>query len=152
MLTEAHYRAALNFFYFLLLDEGLAISAADRVMRSTHRLVARTPVAKPDVILIGQLAKIFDSYQRRRGKIQTSPPRSDWKSSDPETLLAWKEFIQKRGREEFSVALTLHYLLGFSIEDLAEGLGVPEGTILHRLGRGLEQFSTTPFIQKKAGL
>jgi DNA-directed RNA polymerase specialized sigma24 family protein len=65
-------------------------------------------------------------------------------------LLVWKEFIQKKDVEEHIVVLTLRYLLGFEINVISAGLDVPEGTVLHRIGRGLEDFGQFEASRKRS--
>jgi DNA-directed RNA polymerase specialized sigma24 family protein len=145
MLTEAHYRAVLNFFYFLLLDEGMAISAAFKTMKQVQKITAKKESPPVNVALIKTMCAILDKYKEKQIAGAGTPPHSDWKSSKQEYLVAWKEFM-RRSELPVSVALVLRYILDYSPQLIAQALEIPEGTVYFRLGRGLESFGDSPVL------
>jgi hypothetical protein len=142
-LTEAQYHAVLNFFYFLLLDEGLALNAAYKSVKiMQNRMTDLRSQEKADAILISVISEVFHKYKKRHATLHSvvQPPKSDWKTPSRESVGAWKEYM-RRSTDEAPETMVLHYILNFPVAVISEGLNIPEGTVYFRLGRGLEGFA-----------
>ena len=146
MLNETHYRAVLNFFYFLLLDEAMALSASFRAIKKIQKKMKKKPVPDIDKVLISVSASVYELYRTHKQTVPSAPPKSDWKIPRQEYLIAWKEFM-RRAEPQFSVALVLNYILKYKPKIIAEALELPEGTINFRLGRGLESLAQSSVIK-----
>jgi len=140
MLNEAHYEAALNYFYFLLMDEGTSLHSALRAVQAVQKKHKSGQGREIDQALIKEMSsllqKALKKYQTPRG----NPAKSDWKAPSHEALAAWKDYL-RRSEPESAEALVLRYILNYPVKDISKALSVPEGTIYFRLGRGLEAFS-----------
>lgn len=142
MINEAHYGAVLNFFYFLLLDEGLALNASYKTAKIAQTKLKEIPQSQSTPALIAVMSDVFHKYQKRHDflKNSTQPPKSDWKVPNRDSMGAWREYM-KHATDDSPETLVLRYILEYPVETIAEGLGIPEGTVYFRLGRGLETFS-----------
>jgi DNA-directed RNA polymerase specialized sigma24 family protein len=150
-MSETHYRLVLNFFYFLLLDEAMAISAAFKAVQKIQKRIKNKPSdesysALLDKSIIKTITEVYTLYRTRKQNIQLAPPKSDWSVSRPEYLIAWKEFM-RRADPLFSEVLILHYILGYTPQLIADSLGMPVGTVTFRLGRGLESLGDSSVIK-----
>jgi DNA-directed RNA polymerase specialized sigma24 family protein len=141
MLLEAHYEAALNYFYFLLMDEGAALACALRAIKLSEKMSKSNPkTSSPEHVLIMTLSETLKKKMKKKWPRRGSPPKSDWKPPSSEILAVWKEYL-RRSDPDSAEALVLRYILGFSITTISEALSVPEGTVYFRIGRGLEAFA-----------
>jgi hypothetical protein len=46
MLEEAHYEAALNYFYYLLMDEGASLHSALRAVKAVQKKQKKITIEK----------------------------------------------------------------------------------------------------------
>jgi DNA-directed RNA polymerase specialized sigma24 family protein len=137
-LNEAHYEAALNYFYFLLMDEGSALHSALRAVQAVQKKAKTVQGKEIDLILIKEMASILQKVLKKN-QPKSNPAKSDWKTPNAESLASWKDYL-RRSEPESAEALVLRYILNYSVKEISKALGVPEGTIHFRLGRGLESF------------
>ncbi len=140
MPIEAHYEAALNYFYFLLLDEDVALHSALRALRAFQKNSKTLKEAEADQALIKEMSALFQKYLKKNHRAKSNPAKSEWKVLNSDSLAAWKEYV-RRSESESSEVLVLRYILNYSVGDISKALGIPEGTIYFRLGRGLEAFA-----------
>jgi hypothetical protein len=141
MLLEAHYEAALNYFYFLLMDEAAALACALRAIKASEKISRSSlKTTPPEHVLIMTLSGTLKKKMKKKWSHSGSPPKSDWKPPSSESLAVWKEYL-RRSDPDSAEALVLRYILGFSVKTISEALSVPEGTVYFRIGRGLEAFA-----------
>jgi hypothetical protein len=134
-----------RYFFFILLDGEKVfrwtskawhqLSSARKRSRDSHSASSVAPQ------LISIVHKDWQSILR------TSPAGQPYRISNPVWKLpegvdfgSWLEF---RRQAEADVIFTVVgvKLIGFSIREMAAGLGVSEGTIMHRLGKGVRQLT-----------
>jgi DNA-directed RNA polymerase specialized sigma24 family protein len=144
MPSEAHYEAALNYFYFLLMDEGSSLQCALRTVRLFQKKLKRNPNLNVDQLLISVMSAVLHQAYKKQFVVTSSTPKSDWKTPNSDTLASWREYL-KRSEPDSAEALVLRHILGYPVKVISEALSVPEGTIYFRLGRGLEVFSAGKF-------
>ena len=141
MFTEAHYQAVLKFFYFMLLDESLALAAALDTVKRIQTLLKKAPTLKMELLLIDTMQAVLVRYRKRqRHLVLTTPAKSEFKISNLDHLVRWKEFM-KKSDDQINETLVLRYILDYTPDLIAEGLGVPVGTVFYRIRHGLEAFS-----------
>jgi DNA-directed RNA polymerase specialized sigma24 family protein len=140
MLNEAHYEAALNYFYFLLMDEGSSLHSALRAVKLVQKKHKAIQGKEIDQALIREMSLIFQKVLKKNQPPKGNPAKSDWKAPNSDALASWKDYL-RRSEPESAEALVLRYILNYSIKDISKALSVPEGTIHFRLGRGLEAFA-----------
>lgn len=139
MLNEAHYEAALNYFYFLLMDEGPSLHSALRAVKAVQKKQKAAQGREIDQALIKEMSSILQKILKKGQPPKGNPAKSDWKAPNSEALGSWKDYL-RRSEPESAEALVLRYILNYSVKDISKALSVPEGTIYFRLGRGLESF------------
>lgn len=127
------------FFYFCFMDESRARLACQKALRPLREFL-KNPSAEATwrVQLVKSTQKIL-AKQKNFGSVShigfvqghiRFPEGSDWGP--------WFEF-RKRTEPELFTAVIWVKVLGFKISEVAEGLGVTEGTVRFRLSRGLRE-------------
>jgi hypothetical protein len=144
MSGAAPTKLALNFYYFLLCDEALAIMAATRAMKTFKKISAKLPEANKDILLVKELVRHFNKIKTKMNSSKLggalTVAKSEWEIPKAVPFSQWKEYIKKSDGLCDDV-LVLRYILNFPTNVIAEAMNVPEGTVLFRLGRGLEVLS-----------
>jgi DNA-directed RNA polymerase specialized sigma24 family protein len=150
MLSEAHYSAALNYFFFLLSDEALALSAAYKSIKHAQKYFKKHPESDVDRVAIAAMHAVLEKFHGRLREPSSPPPESNWRVPNREYLALWREHMRKVDLHSCE-ALVLRYILGFKAQIISDALNVPEGTVYYRIGRGLEAFAQVPsFKQARA--
>ncbi len=139
MFTEVHYEAVLNYFYFLLMDEGPSLHSALRAVQAVQKKHKATQGKEIDLALIREMSLVFQKVLKKNQTPKGNPAKSDWKAPNSDALGSWKDYL-RRSEPESAEALVLRYILNYSVKDISKALSLPEGTIHFRLGRGLETF------------
>ncbi|MBK9293855.1 MAG: hypothetical protein IPM57_05325 [Oligoflexia bacterium] len=90
---------------------------------------------------------LISDYEKIKSKIKNKNligahqlTKSQWNQVDPTKLIKWKHFI-KNADSQLEVVLALRYLLNVPNDIISQAMDVPKGTVLYRIGRGLEQLS-----------
>src|SRR5690349_11913673 len=106
MPTEAHYEAALNYFYFLLLVEGAALHSALRAVQAIQKKIKTSSGPDIDQALIKEMSLIFQKYLKKTPQTKGNPAKSDWKVPNNDSLSSWKEYL-RRSEPDSAEALVL---------------------------------------------
>lgn len=130
-----------RFFFLSLLDESAAFSAATKTLQIWRARLSRS--SHPDIMGESLLvATLFQQWQLLHKATQAGQPlvfsTEDWQLPPGLDLGPWLEFRKEALPEEFFAVLMVK-VLGFSVDGTAQGLEVSEGTITHRLARGLRR-------------
>ena len=133
MMDEQIIRSVTLFFYLNLFDSRASYSASQKVLSSWKDLDSDhrsdlIPLARK-ILKASHGLKIF-SPQGVPVEFAIPPNFS---------MDAWMEFRKRADSAEFEAVLWSS-VLGFTDEEVAAGLGVTEGTIRHRVSRGLREF------------
>lgn len=144
MVTSAHAKLALNFFFLLLTDEPLAITAASQAIDGFRK---KLEIEKNtgEALLISEMLKTLEKIKSKSKYKQVvgshSLPSSEWKVPHPQSLSRWKEYLHKSdGQSE--IVLVLRYALDVPVKVISDAMKIPEGTVMYRIGRGLELLAT----------
>jgi hypothetical protein len=131
-MDEKIIRSVSLYFYLNLFDPRLAFSASQKTLARFRDLESNSNI---DLIKIAR--KILT---HAKGPKVFGPGADAGEFTIPKelNLKAWKSFKQISDSAEFEAVLWSR-VLGFSDEDVAAGLDVTEGTIRHRVGRGLRE-------------
>lgn len=149
MVTETHYRALLNFYFFLLVNEGMTVAVSHRAANYVQKQLTKEPSQKIELLLIRTMVKFLEKYRSSRIHVGGTPPKSDWKVKNSQFVVGWKEFL-RTCESQYSVILVLRYLLSYQPQIISEALDIPVGTVYFRLGRGLEAMAKSAPIQTLA--
>jgi RNA polymerase sigma-70 factor (ECF subfamily) len=92
---------------------------------------------------------------RARGRIELHVAMPDLCEKDPGQALAERDELERGFRQldaEQRTVLVLHYYLGLSLEEAAEALGVPAGTVKSRLHRAIQAMRAALDADARPGL
>lgn len=131
-MDEALLRSVSLYFHLTIEDERRAHAASLNALSQIRRMPSKTNKAL--IILI--LHKLRAKASRLR--IHHWPFKKEetsW-SHGKLDMQVWRTFMSRAYDTEVEAVL-LSRVLGFSDIDIANGLGVSEGTIRYRVGRGL---------------
>ena len=153
LLSDA--RSFALFFFFALLDETMAVDAAERAI-SAWKASANSAASGSGKTPAGNRAQFvrlckrridaeraLQRSERKRGatgreeRIGASAPGGDgssWKVSDADTMAAWIRFAREASDDEVN-ALILTRVLKIDENDVAIGLATSIGALRNRIGR-----------------
>lgn len=139
MISQSEVRSLALFFFFACLDEFRAKEMASKVSDDFEKNIKKTPSVDRELLLIRLTTNAWTAYRDKlpRGRFRFSPD-SGWKLPANLDLSHWKEF-QKNAPEDELVAVIWVKILGFSEHKISQAVGLTEGTIRYRLGRGLRK-------------
>lgn len=142
-LFDEHWLTAWRAAYAVTGRTDLADDAAQDAFVTAIRRLSSYDRSRPFAPWIAKIAvnRARDLLRaERRRKAETldgtaqAPPRTD-----VTPLMGAIAALPVEQRE----AVVLHHVLGFSLREVAEVVGVPEGTVASRLGRGVAQLRET---------
>ena len=129
-MDEKIIRSVALFFYLNLFDSRQAFSASQKTLASWKD---HGGVNKSTLIPIAR--KILNRTTSFRG-FGPQGPSGDFNPPMELNIQPWREFKKRADSAEFETVLWSQ-VLGFSDSDVAQGFGVTEGTVRHRVNRGL---------------
>ena len=142
-LFDDHWLTAWRAAYVVTGRSDLADDAAQdafvSAIRSWSRFDSRRPFA-PWIakIAINRARDLLRAERRREGSGLDETAQAA-ERADATPLLAAVAALPVEQRE----AVVLHHVLGFTLSEVAEIVGIPEGTAASRLGRGVAQLRET---------
>lgn len=139
MLNDSEVRALALFFFFACLDETRAKEAASKAADEFERMRRKDANLDSTIGVVSASSNIWDEYRARisRGRPRYSAD-SGWILPENVDMGHWKEF-QKSAPEDELVSVIWVHILGYSEEVVARALGLTEGTLRYRVGRGLRK-------------
>ncbi len=80
--------------------------------------------------------KCYDILNKNKNLISAEiVPENSYEESK---IVNMEEGILSKIRDDYKIVLTLHYVMGFSVKEIAKLLAIKEGTVKSRLSRGRE--------------
>jgi RNA polymerase sigma-70 factor (ECF subfamily) len=143
-LVRRHWRPAWRAAYALTRSHASAEDAVqDAFLRAFGRL-DRFDADRPFAPWICRIAVNCAIDQLRRTRAHELPePAPEAASDDPQLWSALAEL-----RLERRAPIVLHYLLGYSFDEVAELLEIPRGTVASRVTRGLGELRQTMEVRR----
>jgi RNA polymerase sigma-70 factor, ECF subfamily len=142
-LFDEHWLTAWRAAYAVTGRSDLADDAAQdafvNAIRSWSKFDGNGPFAPWIAKIAVNRARDLLRAERRRKLTSLDEATEAPGRTDLSGLLAAVAALPQEQRE----AVVLHHVLGFSLREVAEVLGVPEGTATSRLGRGVAQIRQT---------
>ena len=142
-LFEEHWLTAWRAAYAVTGRADLADDAAQdafvNAIRSLGRFDRRKPFAPWIAKIAVNRARDLLRAERRREAAQSVEKTEAPARTDVSGLLLAVAALPPEQRE----AVVLHHVLGFSLREVAEIVGAPEGTVTSRVGRGVAQVRQT---------
>jgi hypothetical protein len=139
-MKEAQIRSVALFFFYTFLDKNLALKAAFEALRLFEkRIKERDPMAPQNPVLVYCTYKIWKKYSKKRNlKTEDFPLTSEgWIIPDGIKMEPWRQFAKDTDPQIY-LAVIWSQLLQFTDKDISEGLGIAEGSIRYRVGKGLK--------------
>ena len=137
-LQESHYRHILNFFYFLFLDETMALQASTSAAHKLQKQARKS--AKANVSLDVELIRIVRYVARHFTKNTRRQPARKlldaWTVPPVSAQNAWRELVRDADTEIVMTAIA-HLLLGYDEATIGQAWSITEGTVLYRSGHAL---------------
>lgn len=148
-MNEAEIRAIALFFYVSLLDDRKAVEAAVEAAAIAREKIKRASPNKSSAIIVSATAKVWEATQRKIERSRTNlSADSGWVLPQGLDLGPWREFQKNATSDELLVVIWAK-ILGFSVSDVSEGLGLSEGTVRYRLGRSLRKLGGMTSLRPK---
>lgn len=141
-MSDSDVKAIALFFFFTMLDEKRALHAAAQALELCERRLQANPGLNSNILIVSSTQKIWERHGKKvvRGRPQFSL-ESGWRLPETLNLAPWKEF-QKKTPDDELLALVWSKILNFSDQEISQGLGLTEGTLRFRVGRGLRKMGT----------
>lgn len=137
MVSEGALRTILLFFFYSLMSDRLARSAAQKTLRRWLRSAKKTGQTGQEedfaeLVRIG--SAVFRKYAKKNEGVGFESRLCDIPKDL--SLSDWREFRRRASEEEF-LAVLWAKVLRVPESRVAAGLEVTEGTVRYRLNRGL---------------
>jgi hypothetical protein len=142
MMTSEMIGAISRFFFLTLLDEQAAFEATARALQIWRGKLSRSthPETEAEGLLAATLAQQWQALKETAAR--TGQPMvfamQDWRLPKGLDLGPWLEFRREADPEEFFTVLAVK-VAGLTGAGVAQGLKISEGTVHHRLARGLRR-------------
>jgi RNA polymerase sigma-70 factor (ECF subfamily) len=138
-LFDEHWVTAWRAAYAVTGRTDLADDAAQDAFVNAIRQLSKYDRSRPFAPWIAKIAvnraRDLVRAERRRNVASLSDEMESPQRADASGLLAAVSALPRDQRE----AVVLHHVLGFTVKEVAEVVGAPEGTVASRLGRGVGQ-------------
>lgn len=141
-MFENEIKLLALFFFFATLDDQKAIATASRAADMFYLRMKKSPNQNPKIALVSITKQVWDKSKSNffRGQPHYSI-ESGWLLPEGLDLSAWKEF-QKNAHEDELLALIWSKVLKIEEADISVALGITEGTLRYRIGRGLRKLGS----------
>lgn len=135
-------RSIALFFFFAFLDDRRALEASTQAISLYHTKKKNNPQFNASVLVVMSTFAIWNKHHLKlnRGAANFSTD-AGWNVPADLDLGPWREF-QKLATQDELLAVIWSKVLELSEQDIAEGLGISEGTVRYRLGRALRKLGS----------
>lgn len=144
-MKEAQIKSVALFFFYTFLDKSLALKATVEALGLYDKRMKRRETHGPsEPLLVYSTYKVWKKYSKKTN-IKTKDfelAAEGWIIPQGLKLEPWREFVKDQDPLLY-LAVAWSQLLGFSDKDISEGLGVTEGSIRYRIGKGLKLLGQT---------
>jgi RNA polymerase sigma-70 factor, ECF subfamily len=142
-LFDEHWVTAWRAAYAVTGRSDLADDAAQDAFLNAIRTFASFDRSRPFAPWIAKIAvnraRDLVRAERRRTASELDEAAAAPEQEDASLLLLAVKALSREQRE----AVVLHHVLGFTLKEVAEIVGTPEGTAASRLGRGVAHIRQT---------
>ncbi len=135
MTVETQIKSVALFFSYAFLDDTLALKATKAVVRKLNRISISTQDVQ--TVIVQLTYQYWNQLKRHQSEdTQFFSSRMEALGSGYNDVSPWREFKRKAEEEEFLSVLWTE-VLGIQISKTAKALAITEGTVKHRVNRGL---------------
>lgn len=139
-MKEAQIRSVALFFFYAFLDKSLAMKASVEALSLYDKRLKRRETHGPtEPLLVYSTYKVWKKHSKKRNTKSKDFELSaeGWILPQGLKMEPWREFIKDIDPQLY-LAVIWSQLLQVSDKDISEGLGVTEGSIRYRVGKGLK--------------
>jgi RNA polymerase sigma-70 factor (ECF subfamily) len=149
-LFHAHWLPLWRAAFVILVDESAAEDVAQEAflaaLAGLDRFDDRRPFG-PWVRRIAVNRALDELRSRRRRAAREQASEEPWTDDLGDDLSELVDALAQIAIER-RVPIVLHHLLGYRIEEIAELVGAPAGTVASRISRGLAQLRSTVEVRR----
>jgi hypothetical protein len=141
-MGETEVKSIALFFFFAFLDDRRALEASTQAISICTDKKKKNPQFNSQVLTVMATFAVWTKHHLKlnRGNPNISS-EAGWSIPEDLELGPWREF-QKQATQDELLAVIWSKILGFSEKDIAQGLGISEGTVRYRLGRALRKLGS----------
>lgn len=139
-MKEAQIRSVALFFFYAFLDKSLAMKASVEALSLYNKRFKKRETHGPtEPLLVYSTYKVWKKYSKKRNiKAKDFKLSAEgWILPEGLKMEPWRELI-KNTDPQLYLAVIWSQLLQVSDKDISEGLGVTEGSVRYRVGKGLK--------------
>jgi RNA polymerase sigma-70 factor (ECF subfamily) len=149
-LFHVHWRPLWRAAFVILVDESAAEDVAQEAFLAALAGLDRFDDRRPFGPWLRRIAvnRALDELRSRRRRAEREQAHEEpWTDGLGEGLAELVEALGQIGLER-RVPIVLHHLLGYRIDEIAELVGAPAGTVASRISRGLAQLRSTVEVRR----
>jgi hypothetical protein len=141
-MGESEVRSIALFYFFAFLDDRRALEASTQAISVFNFKKKKNPQFSPSVLTVMSTFSIWSKHHLKlnRGNPNISV-EAGWNIPTDLDLGPWREF-QKLATQDELLAVIWSKILGLNELDIAQGLGISEGTVRYRLGKALRKLGS----------
>jgi hypothetical protein len=142
-MGESEVKSIALFFFFAFLDDRRALEASTQAISICSDKLKKNQRFSSQVLIVMSTFTVWTKHHLKlsRGNPNVSTD-AGWMIPADLDLGPWREFQKLATQDEFLVVIWSK-VLQIPDKDIAEGLGVSEGTLRYRLGRALRKLGST---------
>lgn len=141
-MGETEVKSIALFFFFAFLDDRRALEASTHAISICSAKKSKNPQFNNKVLIV---MSTFSIWTKHCLKISRGNPNisteAGWMIPADLDLGPWREF-QKSATQDELLAIIWSKILEIPEKDIAQGLGVSEGTVRYRLGRAFRKLGS----------
>lgn len=141
-MGESEVKSIALFFFFAFLDDRRALEASTHAISICTAKKKKKPQFNSPVLIVMATFSVWTKHHLKlnRGNPNIST-EAGWMVPADLDLGPWREF-QKLATQDELLAVIWSKVLEISEKDIAQGLGISEGTVRYRLGRALRKLGS----------
>jgi len=141
-MGESEVRSIALFFFFAFLDDRRALEASTQAISLFNDKKKKNPQFNNNELIV---MSTFSVWTKNHLKLNRGNPNistdAGWMIPTDLDLGPWREF-QKLATQDELLAVIWSKVLEIQDHDIAQGLGISEGTVRYRLGRALRKLGS----------
>lgn len=141
-MGESEVKSIALFFFFAFLDDRRALEASTQAISLCSDKKKKNPQFNNNVLIVMSTFSVWTKHHLKlnRGNPNISTD-AGWMMPPDLDLGPWREF-QKLATQDELLAVIWSKILEIPEKDIAQGLGISEGTVRYRLGRALRKLGS----------
>jgi sigma-70-like protein len=141
-MGESEIKSITLFFFFAFLDDRRALEASTQAISICSDKKKKNPQFNNNTLIV---MSTFAGWAKHHLKLNRGNPNistdAGWMIPADLDLGPWREF-QKLATQDELLAVIWAKVLEIPEKDIAQGLGISEGTVRYRLGRALRKLGS----------